>query len=182
MDLSKLLYASPDLLIAEGVNVVSAIIMYHMLGKKNKKGWLFYLISSVALVYLLWFKDSYMSVVNQSMMGILAVKNYFYFEKPEHKIHRIFNWITGVVFAGSLVFIQTLDGKSISELLLWSAIIAKTLLLGKRKTGGWYFQILQQLISIVFGLYRDIYLYVIKGIAFALQGIWGLLKWKKIIK
>lgn len=181
MDFSALLYTTPDLLAAEAINVIAAIAMYHLLAKKKRVGWMFYLVSSIALIYLLAFKDSWMSVVNQSMMGVLAIKNYFLFDRPNHKLHKWGNGVTLVVFGCSFVFITGWDGKSISEVLLWSAIITKTLLLGKRKVGGWYFQILQQLLSIVFGLYRDIYLYILKGIFFALQGIWGLLKWKKVL-
>ena len=181
MDLSSLLYAPPDLMIAEIINIVGAVATYHLLAKKNKNGWLFYLLGSFGLIYLLWFKDSHLSVVNQCMMVVLGIKNYFYFDRPTHKLHPYFDKLAIAVFLGSLFLINGLDGKSISEVLLWTAIIGKTILLGKENTKGWYFQIIQQLLSIVFGLYRDIYMYVIKGLAFAIQGIWGLLKWKKII-
>ncbi len=173
-----MLYTTLDLFIAEAINVFSAIAMYHLLAKKNKVGWLFYLLSSIALVYVLWFKDSWMSVWNQSMMGVLAIKNYFLFHHPENKWHGFFDWLTVGIFIFSLTLLPDLGGKSLSELILWITIIFKTILLGKKKIGGWYFQIIQQMISIVFGLYRDIYLYVIKSIIFTLQGIYGFWKWK----
>lgn len=178
-NLPSLLYTTPDLFIAEVINVLSAIVMYQLLANKNKTGWLYYLVSSVALIYLLWFKDSWMSVWNQSMMAVLAIKNYFLFHIPESKWHRYFDWLALAVFFFSLSLIQGLDGKSLSELLLWITIVGKTILLGKKNIGGWYLQIIQQVISIFFGLYRNIYLYVLKSVIFVIQGIYGFLKWRK---
>lgn len=173
-----MLYTTLDLFIAEVINIISAIVMYRLLADKNRVGWLYYLISSVALIYLLWFKDSWMSVWNQGMMAVLAIKNYFLFDTPKSKWHRYFDGMTVVVFLCSLSLVQGLDGKSISELLLWITIVGKTILLGKKNIGGWYFQIFQQVISIFFGLYRNIYVYVLKSLVFAIQGVYGFLKWK----
>lgn len=172
-----MLYTSLDLFIAELISVFASFLMYHLLADKNRVGWLFYWLASVAIIYVLWFKDSYMSVCNQSMMAILAIKNYFWFHHPQHQLHRYLDRLTLVVFLGSLYFINGWNGKAISELILWIGIIGKTLLLGKKSIGGWYFQIFQQLVSIVFGLYREIYMFVLKSIIFTIQGIYGVWKW-----
>ena len=173
-----MLYTTPDLFIAEALNAVTAVATYWLLAEKNRNGWISYLISSFALIYLLAFKESWMTVINQSMMAILAIKNYFYFHREGHKVHRYFEWLTLGVFGVSLLWMNGWDGKGLSELLLWVAIIGKTLLLGKKNIGGWYFQIVQQALSIVFGLYREIYLYVAKGAFFALQGVYGYWRWR----
>ncbi|MFK7948462.1 MAG: nicotinamide mononucleotide transporter [Saprospiraceae bacterium] len=174
-----MIYTSLDLLIAELLNVIGAITMYQMLAHKNKNGWLVYFLSSLALIYVLHFKDSWISVINQSMMAILALKNYYLFHQIENKWHSIFDKLTIIVFLGSLYFLNGFDGKSISELVLWCMIITKTILLGKKNDKGWIFQILQQAVSIIFGLYRGLYIYVFKSIIFTFQGIYGYWKWRK---
>ncbi|MEM0996462.1 MAG: nicotinamide mononucleotide transporter [Bacteroidota bacterium] len=173
------LNASQELFVAEMVNVFAALLTYWALGNKKRYGWLFYLVSSIALVYVLWHKNSMMSVINQGMMSILAIKNFFLFHKPKSKIHRSFESLTFAIFLSSFALIRGWDGRAISEVLLWSAIIGKTLLLGKKNTSGWYFQLLQQALSIIFGLYQEIYLYALKGAVFVLQGIWGLRQWRR---
>lgn len=175
-----MLYTTPDLFFAEVINVVGAVLTYGLLAEKKRAGWLFYLLSSIALIYVLAHKESWMTVINQSMMGVLAIKNFFYFHRPESRWHRPFEWLTLLVFLASFSMIGQLDGKAISEIVLWTAIIAKTILLGKKNILGWHFQVLQQSLSVVFGLYREIYLYVLKGAFFALHGIWGYFRWRKL--
>ena len=174
-----MLYTTLDLFLAEIIGIGTALVMNHLLAKKDRRGWFFYLLTSIAFVYLLAFKDSWMSVCNQTMMGILAIKNYYLFYQPQHKWHRYFDWLTYLVFLYSLTWISGFDGKSLSEVALWITIIGKTLLLGKMKIGGWYFQIVQNMLSIAFGWYRNMYLYVIESAIFTIQGIYGLLQWKK---
>lgn len=173
------MYTSLDLFIAELLGVSASLVMNQLLANKNKNGWLFYFFSSIMLIYVLVFKDSWMSVINQSMMGILGIKNYYLFQYPKHRLHRYFDRMAIVVFLFSLYFLNGFNGKSLSEFLLWLSIMAKTILLGKNNIKGWHFQIIQQIISIVFGWYREIYLYIIKSIIFTFQGIYGLWKWKK---
>ncbi|MFK7948461.1 MAG: nicotinamide mononucleotide transporter [Saprospiraceae bacterium] len=175
----NLLYASIDIVIAEFLGLSAVFVMNHLLAKKNKNGWLFYFVSSLLIIYVFLFKDSLMSIINQSMMAILALKNYYYFNNSSHKYHQYFNRISIFVFIVSLLFINSLDGKSLSELLLWSFIIARTIFLGKNHISGWLFQILQCLTSIAFGLYRDMFLYVIVGFIFTIQSIYGYYQWQK---
>jgi|GEM_PF-1921603 hypothetical protein len=174
------MYTSIDLFLAELLSVLTAFVMNQLLANKNKNGWLFYVLSSVTLIYVLIFKDSWMSVTNQTMMVVLGIKNFVLFHTPEHKWHRQFDRLAIVVFFGSLFFLRGFDGKSLSELVLWMAILGKTIFLGKNNIKGWHFQILQQLLSIIFGWYRGIYIYIIKSIIFTFQGIYGLWKWRKM--
>jgi uncharacterized membrane protein len=174
------MYTSIDLFLAELLSVLTAFVMNQLLANKNKTGWLFYVLSSVTLIYVLVFKDSWMSVTNQIMMAVLGIKNYILFDTPTHKLHRQLNNFSIAVFFVSLLFLKGFDGKSLSELVLWIAIIGKTIFLGKNNIKGWHFQILQQLLSIVFGWYRGIYIYIFKSIIFTFQGIYGLWKWRKM--
>lgn len=96
------MYTSIDLFLAELLSVIAALLMNQLLANKNKNGWLFYFFSSITLIYVLIFKDSWMSVINQSMMAVLAIKNYFLFQKPDHRWHRYLNQLTIVVFFASL--------------------------------------------------------------------------------
>lgn len=175
----NLLYAPIDIVLAEFLGLSAVFVMNHLLAKKNKNAWLYYFVSSLLIIYVLYFKDSWMSIINQSMMAILALKNYQYFNNPNHKSHQYFNNLSIIIFVISLLFLNAFDGKTLSELLLWSFIIARTIFLGKNHISGWIFQILQFISSIAFGFYREMYLYVIVGIIFTIQSIYGYWQWKK---
>ncbi len=175
-----MLYTSLDLLIAELISVLTSVVMYRMLANKDRRGWLMYFISSIAMIYVLCFKDSWMSVVNQSMMMVLSLKNYYLFDKQESKGHFYLDRLSLVVFVLSLPLLNGWNGKAASEFLLWGMIIVRTLLLGKNNIKGWIFQILQQVLSVIFGLYRDMYIYIFKSILFAIQGVYGYWKWKRL--
>ena len=177
----NLLYAPIDVVIAEFIGISAVLVMNHLLAKKDRNGWLYYFISSLFIIYVLLFKDSLMSIINQSMMAILAIKNYYFFTNPNHQYHQYFNQISIIVFIISLLFMNSFDGKYLSELLLWGFIIARTIFLGKNHISGWIFQILQCITSIAFGLYRDMFLYVIVGFIFTIQSIYGYWKWKEMV-
>jgi len=179
---TPMMYTTLPLFIAEVINVFAAIATYWLLAKKHQSGWLFYFLSSIALIYIFWTKGAWITVLNQSMMGVLAIKNYFLFHRPTHSLHRHFEKLTIGVFLISLAFFQGFSWKNISELILWMLIIGKTVLLGKQHIWGWHFQIIQQLVSIIFGWYQQIYLYTFKSVLFTIQGVYGYWKWNNTAK
>lgn len=174
-----MLYTSPDLFIAEIITVITGFIFNYELAEGRRRSWWWYFGCCIAMVYLMWYKESWVTVINQSAMAVLAIKNYLLFDKQESDWHKRFDYASIGVYLLSLLAVQTWNGSSISEVILWGLIIGRTILWGKKEIKGWYWLILQQLMSIVFGLYRGIYLYIFTSILQLFQGIYGWWKWKK---
>lgn len=112
-------------------------------------------------------------------MAVLAVKNWWFFDKQDSPWHKRFDYASQGVYLLSLLTVENWDGSSVSEVILWALIIGRTILWGKKEIKGWYWLILQQLTSIVFGLYRGIYLYILTSIIQLFQGIYGWWKWRE---
>lgn len=173
-----MLYTQADLFIAEIITVLTSFIFNYELAQGRRRSWCWYFICSVSMVYLMWHKDSPMTVLNQSMMAVLALKNYTLFDNQTSPWHKTFDRISIFIYVLSLWTIRTFDGSSISEAILWSLIIGRTILWGKKEVKGWYWLIFQQIVAIVFGLYRGIYLYILTSILQLFQGVYGWWKWK----
>lgn len=166
--------------IVEAIGVLSSFVMYHLLALRRREGWLVYVFSGFAIIYLMVMKDSWITVMNQCMMMVLGVKNYLVFGKPSApKYAQYLDWVSLPVYVGSFFLVKSISVDSFIEIGMWGVIIAKTLTLGKGQLNGWKWQVAQQFMSLLFGWQRSIYLYMIKSALQLLQGIWGYWQWKK---
>ena len=166
-------------LLIEAFGVTASFVMYHLLALKKREGWLVYVAASFAIIYLMIMKDSWITVINQLMMIVLGFKNYFVFGQSKQPLYgKALDWLSLPVYLGSFFLLKDFSFGSITEVLMWGVIIAKTLTLGKGQSNGWIWQILQQILSIVFGWQREIYLYVLKSVFQLLQGVWGYWRWR----
>jgi hypothetical protein len=75
--------------------------------------------------------------------------------------------------------VKELSFYALAEVALWTSIIFKTITLGRGHASGWQWQMAQQAMSIVFGMQREVYIYVIKSIVQLMQAVWGYWQWRK---
>lgn len=166
-------------LILEILSFVLAIWQNHLLAHKKRHAWWLYFIFSIVTVYLFYLKSSYITVINQSYLGISALYPWFYWHSKNNNVQQWLNKIGWVFLWGSLLLFRWNDLWDWFEIASWFCIYMKNNLTRTDNATGWIYMIAQKVITIIFNILRVNYVIALRNFIQLGQAIYGYKKWKK---
>ena len=93
----------------ESGSFVLALWQSHLLAHKNKQAWLVYFIFSIVTTYLFYLKLSYITVINQTFLGVTALYPWLYWHKINPKMQKLISRLGWLCLLGSLSLFRVHD-------------------------------------------------------------------------
>ncbi|MCC6720686.1 MAG: nicotinamide mononucleotide transporter [Bacteroidia bacterium] len=178
--------------IIEWIGVISGIIAVYLLYRNSIYTWVTGYINILCFLILFWHEKLYGDFAVQIIFLILGIWGWINWHNSKASFPQKLTFLgnllallfTLLVWDGVYMYfkIYTKCTYPIAESLILSLSISGQILTALRKLENWYYWIIADIIMCIVYYYKELYPTSIYAIIITFIGVFGLLRWKKLMK
>ncbi len=175
-------YFQNPLWLLEIVAITAMFNFTYFLAHKKRWSWLLYLVFSVSILVVFWYKESWITVMNQFATIFLGARNFIIWNWDEAARKKALKTDYLVIPWFVISVIWFWPGAVLNawwEVLMWLFVFTKQIMWGRKSTNGWWVLIGQHIFAAGFNIVSGTYILLIRAAVEMVLAVYGIWKWKK---